>query len=207
MENRLKAFLILDGSGSGDGSGYGSGYGDGSGSGYGYGYGYGSGDGYGYGDGIKKINENEVSIIDGIPTIITVIRNNVAKGYILNKDLTLSRCYVVKNNQYFAHGATLKDAFKALNEKTFENLDTEETIDKFCNEFEKNKKYSCKTLYEWHHYLTGSCEMGRQTFMSNHGITFDDEFTVDEFIGLTENDYGGDIIKQLKEEWNNKNNS
>lgn len=41
--------------------------------------------------------------------------------------------------------------------------------------------------------------MGRDNFVNNHGLNLEDEFTVKEFIRLTENDYGGEIIKQLKE--------
>ena len=80
-------------------------------------------------------------------------------------------------------------------------MDPEEAIESFMEKFEKNKKYPCKDFYEWHHYLTGSCEMGRKSFMQNKGITFDDSFTVDEFIEICENDYGSEIIKQLKEGW------
>lgn len=33
-------------------------------------------------------------------------------------------------------------------------------------------------------------------------VDLDKEYTVKEFIELTENDYGGEVIKQLKERWN-----
>lgn len=220
-----------DGSGSGDGyvKGYGNGCGSASGSGYGYGsgsgcdYGYGSGDGsgsgcgsgdgcrygygYGYGYGyensfgIDYLNGEKVSIIDELYTIINHIKGNVAKGSILNVDFTTTPCFVVKGNGYFAHGETVREAFNALQSKIFENMDPEEAIESFMEKFEKNKKYPCKDFYEWHHYLTGSCEMGRKSFMQNKGITFDDSFTVDEFIEICENDYGSEIIKQLKERW------
>ena len=41
--------------------------------------------------------------------------------------------------------------------------------------------------------------MGRDNFIQNHNINLDDEFTVKEFIEITENSYGGTIIKALKE--------
>ena len=188
-----------DDSGSGDGSGDGYGYG----SGYGcdYGSGYGDGDGSGSGDGIDYFNSEKVFVIDGLQTIINHIKGNVAKGRILNCDLSTTQCFVVKGNGYFAHGETVREAFNALQSKIFENMDPEEAIESFMEKFEKNKKYPCKDFYEWHHYLTGSCEMGRKSFMQNKGITFDDSFTVDEFIEICENDYGSGIIKQLKERW------
>jgi hypothetical protein len=40
--------------------------------------------------------------------------------------------------------------------------------------------------------------MGRKQFCQEHGINLDsDKFTVQQFIKLTINAYGGDIIKQL----------
>lgn len=203
------------GSASGSGYGYGSGsgcdYGSGSGDGSGHGCGngcrngsgsnFGSGNGLGSGSGIDYFNGEKVFDIDGLQTIINHIKGNVAKGSILNGDFTTTPCFIVKGNGYFAHGETAREAFNALRSKIFENMDSEEAIESFTKKFEKNKKYPCKDFYEWHHYLTGSCEMGRKSFMQNKGITFDDSFTVDEFIEICENDYGSEIIKQLKEGW------
>ena len=144
-----------------------------------------------------------VYLIDGIPTIITHIKSSCARGFILNEDFTLKPCYLVKGNGYFAHGKTLKEAIESLREKIFENMDSEEAIKKFVEKFKKGKKYKGTEFFEWHHYLTGSCLMGRESFVKNHGLSLDDEFTVDEFIKVCENDYGGEVIKELKEKWNN----
>ena len=179
------------GSGSGSGYGYGSGDGDGSGS----GDGYGSGDG----DGIKSFWNDTVYIIDGVQTIIRQIKGNVAKGFILNKDFTLEPCYIVKGNGYFAHGKDIREAQSSLREKIFEDMDSDEAIEQFMSKFEKDKSYKGTEFFEWHHYLTGSCLMGRQSFVRNHGLDLEKEYTVAEFIELTENDYGSEIIKQLKE--------
>ena len=197
-----------DGSGSGSGSGYGdgsgsgsgSGYGDGSGSGDGYGSGY--GDGYGSGYGINSFNGMPVFRIDSVPTIITRVKGAVAKGFILNDDFTTTPCFVVKGHGYFAHGETIKKASASLQEKIFENMDTEEAIEMFMEKFKQGEKYTGHEFFEWHHYLTGSCLMGRESFVKNKGLNLDDEFTVDEFIEVCENDYGSEIIKQLKEKWN-----
>ena len=89
-------------------------------------------------------------------------------------------------------------------EKIFENMDTDEAIERFLSTFEKEKKYPVKDFYEWHHYLTGSCEMGRRSFMRDRNITFDDMYTVDEFIALCEDSYGSETIKELKERWNSR---
>ena len=195
------------GSGSGDGfgDGFGDGYGYGSGSGYGYGSGsgdgYGSGDGDGSGDGVKTFCGKRVYLIDGVQTIIESVRGNVAKGYILQNDLTLTRCCVVRENDKFAHGSTLREAYEALQEKLYDDSTEKERILKFRNHFpDFSKKYPARELFIWHHVLTGSCKAGREAFCRDRGIDVDkDEFTIHEFIGLTENSYNGDIIKKLKE--------
>ena len=197
------------GYGSGDGDGYGSGYGYGSGSGYGsgygFGYGYGSGygSGYGYGsgsgDGVKSINGNPIYVVDNIPTIITNVKGNIAKGFILDSDLSLTPCFIVKENNQFSHGNTLHEAFESLQEKLYDDSTEEERILKFKEHFSDfSKKYSAKDLFIWHHVLTGSCKAGREAFCMDKGIDVDnDRFTVYEFIELTKNSYGGDIIRRL----------
>ena len=202
----LKDFLKIDhsygdgsgdvhGSGHGSGSCYGYGYGHGYGSGYGYGYGY----GYGDGSGIKQIAKQPVAIIDDIQTIISVVKNNIAKGFILNPDLTLRPCWIAKRNNLFAHGDTLKDAVRALREKVLQSSSIEERIAKFKEEFPCfNKKISAKKLFEWHGILTGSCKAGREAWCKNHGINLTQRYTIHDFIKLTENSYGGDIVKKLK---------
>ena len=224
MEDRIKQFLSISsgsgdgygsgygygyGYGSGDGSGSGYGYGSGSGSGYGYGYGYGSGDGsgsgygygygYGYGDDIKSVNGNTIYIVDNIPTIITNVKGNIAKGFILGSDLSLTPCFIVKGNDQFSHGNTLHEAFESLQEKLYDDSTEEERIDKFKEHFSDfSKKYSAKELFMWHHVLTGSCKAGRESFCRDKGIDVDnDKFTVYEFIELTRNSYGGEVIRKL----------
>lgn len=161
--------------------------------------GYGSGDGSGDGYGLKSINGKEIYMVNGVQTIIEHVKETFAKGYILNGDLTFTPCFVAKGQGYFAHGKTLKEAREALTEKIFENMDSDEAIEKFLQEFEINKKYPGTKFFEWHHYLTGSCLMGREAFVRNHDLDINEEYTVKEFIKICENDYGSDVIRQLKE--------
>ena len=188
MEEQIKLFLS-------SGDGYGYGYGSGSGSGDGDGSGYGSG----YGDGIKTFNGDKVYIIDDIPTIIKHIHDNVAKGYILNDDFTLTKTFVAKENGKLAHGETLHDAFASLQEKLYDDSTEEERIEAFKKHFpDFTKKVSAKELFYWHHVLTGSCKQGRLSFCINKGIDIEkDSFTIYEFIELTKESYNGDIIKKL----------
>ena len=187
------------GSGSGDGYGYGFGYGFGSGDGSGYGFGYGFGSGSGDGYGIKSINGNNVYRIDGVPTIIVSVRNNIAKGFILQTDLSLTPCYIVKENNKFAHGNTLREAFEALQEKLYDDSTEEERIERFKEHFvDFSKKYTANELFIWHHILTGSCKAGRESFCRDKGINIEkDTFTIYEFIELTKNSYNGEIIRKI----------
>lgn len=205
-----------DGFGAGSGLGVDYGYGRGSGVGKGRGdgtnysdvadnnnnKGYSDGSGYGWGDnlGIKDVNGNIVCIIDDIPTIITSVRNNIAKGFIVKNDLQFEPCYIVKENNQFAHGFTLKDAFMSLQEKLYDYSTEEERIEAFMKQFpEYDVKYDNMDLFVYHHVLTGSCRMGREAFMSNKGLSLDGKTSVREFVKLTQDAYGGDIIKKLPE--------
>ena len=186
------------GDGYGYGSGGGSGYGDGSSEGYGEGYGYGSGGGFGYG--IKSINGETIYIIDSVPTLLDRVKGNVAKGRILKDDLTFEKCYVAKQDRYFAHGKTLREAMIALTDKLFEGMPEEERIAEFIKAHKWGEKYSAVDFYDWHHKLTGSCDMGRREFAASHGfkVTEDELLTVEEFIKLTENSYGSTTIRKLQ---------
>ena len=169
--------------------------GDGSGSGSGYGNGSGDGDGYG----IKTFCGKKVYLIDDVQTIIASVRGNVAKGYILQNDFSLTPCYVVKENDKFAHGGTLREAFEALQEKLYDDSTEEERLQKFREHFaDFSKKYPARELLTWHHVLTGSCKAGREAFCRDKGIDVDnDMFTIYEFIGMTKDSYGGEIVQRL----------
>ena len=161
---------------------------------------HGSGDGSGYGSGVKTFNSHVVYMIDGIATILSHVVGNLAKGFILGDDLTLTPCYVAKGHNLFAHGKTAKKAEEALREKFFANMDSEQAIGMFLEEFSPSKKYPARDFYVWHNRLTGSCEFGRNKFVREHGIDIDNGmYTVEEFIEITENDFGGEVIKQLSE--------
>ena len=202
--------------GDGDGSGFGTGYGSDSGRGYGSncstfgtyddgndcgsGSVYCTGSGKGYGYGIKEINGKEIYMVDDIPTIFKSIRNNIAKGFIVKSDLQFEPCYIVKENNQFAHGDTLKDAYMSLQEKLYDYSTEEERIESFKKLFpEYDVKYNNRDLFVYHHVLTRSCRMGREAFISNKGLSLDGNTSVREFVKLTQDAYGGDIIKKLPE--------
>jgi len=201
MEKIDRFLAISDGSGDGSGSGYGdgSGYGYGSGDGYGDGSGSGYGDGSGSGYGLLTYNCQKVYKIDGIETIVTFIKGNVAKGFIVNGDLTLTDTYIVKIGNYFAHGKTIREAQRDAENKHFDNIDVDEKIKLFKEVYpDNNAKIKAIELFNWHAKLTGSCEQGRLSFCKDRAIDINtDSFTIEEFKTLVNGQYGSDIINKL----------
>ena len=196
LEDKIRKFLSV-------GSGYGYGYGDGSGSGSGYGDGSGSGSGSGYGYGeLKSYNHSKVYYIDDVPTLIDSVRGNVARGYMINKDKTLSACYVVKVGNCFAHGETMHTAHADALEKHMQDMPEEERIDMFVSEHPNlDGEYPCEDLFRWHNTLTGSCEMGRTQFCRDHGISLSEKYTIRFFLDITRDAYGGSVIKKVRERY------
>jgi hypothetical protein len=134
-------------------------------------------------------------------TVIEKVHGNVVKGFTINSDLTIRPCFICKGENEFAHGATFAEAQKALQDKIFKSMDTEDKIAAFLKEFKPDVKYPARSFYEWHHKLTGSCEFGRNSFVKNNGIDLENGmYTVQEFIEYTKNYFGGDIIRQIAKE-------
>lgn len=222
LNKRIEEFLFIgdsiqsgrgDGSGNGSITGYGYGYGNacwnGCGDGYGYGYsdyGYGNinGRGCGCSDGIAVFEGKPVHNIDGIQTIITDVHAGFAKGYILNSNLALTPCFIAKSGDIFAHGETLKKAIAALQGKLFDGMSEKERIYAFIKAYpDKDQEIPARDLWTWHNRLTGSCEMGRNQFVTDHEIDIDnDKFTPLEFCEMCKHSYGGNVIQKLEEAYN-----
>lgn len=72
-----------------------------------------------------------------------------------------------------------------------------------CNTQMTEELNTVSAFFDWHHRLTGSCNMGRQEFAKEHNIDIENgEMTVAEFIKLTRDSYGGEVIRTL-ERWLN----
>lgn len=218
-------FGSSDYSGRGDGYGSGQGYAskDGNGSGNGCGAGYNNFYGYGFGcvcgrgfdksDGydegsyygnILTFNGNIVDCIDMLPTIIIQVNGNFAKGYIVKDDLTLESCYIAKVGNFFAHGKTLKEAVTDAVKKQGKNMSVEERIKKFVETFSSlDSEHTGKEYYDWHHFLTGSCQMGRDKFCKAHDIDLSKKYTVKYFLDITKNSYGSKVINLVREAYEN----
>lgn len=214
------------GYGSGYGNIDSSGYGDGSGDGHGDIDGSGRGEGDGYGDGynqgndlikeeipiikeyrkgflnkqiasLKTLNKQPVYYINDIPCVFLSIENNVAKVLLIQNDFTTKKSYIAKSNNLFAHGDTKVSALQAVNDIFFASQSFEKKKQEFIQEFERDIKYPAKLLFDWHHFLTGSCENGRLIFAKSYNIDLSTEMTTFDFLKLTENAYNENMIKDI----------
>ena len=144
-----------------------------------------------------KYHNREYIKADGIFQRVIKRKGNVFQVQNIGaKDVTY---LVTDGNDTWAHGSTLHEAHTALQAKMLQRKSIEERIAEFKAEFESGKQYPASEFFKWHHILTGSCEFGRREFCRQHNIDLDnDTYTVEEFIELTKNAYGGEVIRQIK---------
>ena len=139
-------------------------------------------------------------MIDDVPTLIYAVRGGFARGAAVNKDLTLTPCWVAKVRGYFAHGETVHKAASAAAAKWAATRPLEDRIADFVRSHpELDEPYG--DLFECHHVLTGSCEFGRLRWCENHGHEPTDAITVREFLTGTVGDYGGEVIRMVAERY------
>ena len=149
--------------------------------------GNGNGYGYGYGNGKSEFEGHKLYLVDRVPTAITAIKGNFAKGFMLQRNVIRKPCFIAKGGGKFAHGDTLRDAFFSLQEKLYDDSTEEERIAAFKSKFpEYDTPYPNRDLFAFHHVLTGSCRMGREQFCANHGINMEASTTVREFSHINE---------------------
>jgi hypothetical protein len=145
-------------------------------------------------------------MVDKIPTIICSVHGNYATGYILRNDFTTQPCFIAKRGNFFAHGDTLRAAVEDAQKKYEQNLPAEERIRRFIEAYpDPTVKVPASELFDWHNRLTGSCLMGRQEFCKAKGLDYENgSYTVNEFIDLTSGAYGGHVIRQLSDAYQDK---
>ena len=154
-----------------------------------------------YKAGLNTFLGRRVYYIDNIPCHIYSIHNNVARvGVIDIMDMSIEERYIAKYKNYFYHADTIKNAIIGVQNKYLSTIDIDDRIEMFKEKFnDKNKKYPAEDFYEWHTILTGSCDYGKKKFIESHNIDLEkDKFTVSEFIELTKNEYGSNIIYLLQ---------
>lgn len=68
---------------------------------------------------------------------------------------------------------------------------------RFCAK-QTERSISDTVFYDWHHRLTGSCDMGRKQFARDHGVDLKHGMmTLTKFLELTKDAYGGDVIRKV----------
>ena len=180
-------------------SGSGSGLGWGLDSGESLGLGSGSGEGEGYT--LMILYGRIVHYIDGIPCLpVSAHGDTMAVDVIDEQDWTLSRAYVARWQGEAAHGETVRKAVEAARNKYFARMGPGEKKRQLLDLFAEKGRLTVKELYAWHGRITGSCEFGRSRFQEEHGFKDDDTLSLEEFVELTRNAYGGDLIASLIEE-------
>ena len=194
LEDKIAAFLDV-GNGNGDGNGDGNGYG------YGNGGSYGNGNGGSYGNDIKSIDGYTLHKIDGVPTAITSLRGNYAKGFTLANNVVKKPCYIAKVGNFFAHGKTLKAAMEDARAKYEQNRPLSERIADFKESYPTlDTEADASDLFRWHNILTGSCLFGRKQFCEQHGVDYErGKWKIRDFFELCKNAYGGENIRQALE--------
>jgi hypothetical protein len=131
---------------------------------------------------------------------ISIHGNSACVEVISNDTHETEKAFIAKMSGFFAHGKTLKEAFNAVKEKYLNIMDIEEKKKRFVELFpNKEKKYLIKDLYQWHGIITGSCNFGRDRFIEEHNINIEGKMSINQFFKITENEYGGNIIKSLEE--------
>jgi len=143
-----------------------------------------------------------VHYIDSLPCVIKSIKGDIALVDIVGvMDFSLSSMFVAKHGGLFAHGKTIKEAVEAVQDKWAESRSIEERIEEFKSQFKKEVSYEAALFYKWHTTLTGSCKSGKDFWIHQQGIDLSAKMTVQEFISITVNAYGGETIRQLAEHY------
>lgn len=157
---------------------------------------------------ILKYEGKDVHYIDDIPcTVNSVHEDWMSVNVIRTNDYTSYKAFVAKVHGVVSHGETIKEAFQEAHDKYMAELEPEERCAMFIKEFpDMDKKYPSQLFFDWHGTVTGSCKLGRRNFAEMKRINLDTAtLTVKEFIDLTINEYGGDIIKLLRGKYENNN--
>lgn len=140
-----------------------------------------------------KIDDNDAAFIEGLRG--GIVRASEERENLL-KQLAVKEQYDKVAKQIEG----IKKERKALQEQLDDDSTEEERIEAFRKKFpEYDTPYSNRDLFAYHHVLTGSCRMGRESFCKDKGIDLDGSTTVREFIELTKGSYGGDVICKLPE--------
>jgi hypothetical protein len=149
---------------------------------------------------LQKFKGKRVYYFDDIPCIVHKVKydRDYLQVEVIENDLHTTRmAFIVYKGGEIAHGDTLEEAENAALEKYYSGKDFEELAALFistCPSLEQKEKVS--DLYRWHGLLTGSCKFGRDRWMRERSLTFEDEMTVGEFLSIP--DFNSERLLRVK---------
>ena len=133
-----------------------------------------------------------------MPCVIEKEHTNFAKVSVISKkDFSARPAFLAKFNNTIAHGETITEAMLEAKRKFMSNADFSEQKKLLLSLFEEKKRLTVKDLSEWHGAITGSCSFGRREFQSEHNLKDEDLLSLDEFVELVKDSYGGNKIADL----------
>ena len=141
-------------------------------------------------DGVYSETGKKSIIADGILSEIISKKGNIYKVKNYNENKIT---YLIKEDNIFCHGETLKQAKDSLIYK-ISNRDT--TIYK---DWKLTDKKELKEIIKAYRVITGACESGTKYFCENNKLP--KELTIEEAIELTKNEYNSEKFKEF---FNNK---
>lgn len=158
---------------------------------------------------VMQYQDDDVYSVDGIMTIITNVKSNYARGFVINDDMTLSKTYLARIENCFAHGRTLKEAFDSATSKYNINVPVEDRIRATVEKYPSlDTEVPNDKLFKLHNTLTGSCLYGREIFAKTHNLNKKTgSMTMRQFIELTKDgSFGSDVIIKLLEAYEKMQN-
>lgn len=149
---------------------------------------------------IKTYNGQSVYHLDNKLILFDSIKyGTVGKIRIIdNLSLVAEDSWIYRYGNYYYIHKDLKIAKREAIKAYYHANGIEHAVSDFRKKFNMKDKYKAEDFYEWHAYITQSCEEGREKFTKDNNISFDDYMTVNEFLDLTRNTIGGDIIKLVE---------
>lgn len=151
---------------------------------------------------MSEFEGHKVYMVDHVPTCIESVHISMSLSYAIGFTIEdyWKRCHTVvaKVAGYFAHGDNLREAIQEAQEKLLHNIPIEDRIKQFVELYpDIQQLVPNKKLFDAHHYLTGSCYLGRKMFCKGNGIDLDNSMSVADFIRWTCAEYGDEIIHKL----------
>lgn len=139
-----------------------------------------------------------LSRIKGHLTHIDEMSDTEARGFYLGRTGRKIPFFALKAGNQIGIGCSYAHAADALMFQQMHKIPVDQRISDFVKTHKSHELYTVENLWDWHRKLTFSCYSGGEEFRDSHGLKMDTIMSVQHFILITENYFGGEIIRQLK---------